>query len=225
MIEISISKTLDWGSMNYEKFASMQEQKVYQDGRVAGALKSPHEDIFRLIRLWDDAFNISYFEYRSEMKKIAEENLSDVLDSTAPITHIMRIDDDDWISPNVKQIKCKSKKADLYWSVILGGCWYPIRNYTRTYKDPNLETGNHATPKEHRSGRFKEFVPDVYTYFPKTPSSLSNLMKVSDRTSLIDLFEYYMESDQSIPDEGLWAEKYLRMLSKIDNKMKVRKLF
>ena len=118
MIYIVIRKTLDWTD---ETTFQMQIPDQVRAG----------------VNLWNATFNIPYHEFRAELKRIAQINLSKVRNATlakhneVPYGAVaVPVDDDDWLSPELAQT------LDRNWEDRIG-CYWPSRFLEVTISFPH----------------------------------------------------------------------------------------
>lgn len=110
---IYLRKTQDWRKERHFK--------------MPGYLKQFGEKPDELIRIWNKAFAIDYFEFRARLKEIAISNwrLPFITGPIEKLFHklddnqlILPVDDDDWFHPDLKEILQDKKEEFIYWEEI-----------------------------------------------------------------------------------------------------------
>jgi hypothetical protein len=229
MYGIHVVNTLDWKRLDMLRFEKMSanQQRVERLVATTHAGRFEGEDVFEKIRWWNDTFSVSFLEYRAKLKEIALKNWkatgaaiseSGFADGTVSIP----LDDDDWVPPNICDLLTVHHEHGKrsWWRTVVGGCWFKGGRFGRQKTIMNTpkgrrKTGNSAVTVGSDKG--DKFIEEIVTYLPKTPASIMNLIKVSSKQEMAELFDYYMSADRDMTEETQWAEPYLLELEKFDN--------
>jgi len=126
---IILRQTVDWKNISYADFVTQSQRFCLTIGRPINQVKNT-------VDLWNNTFDISFFEVRQRMKEISIGNFNcvknsllfstiDQLDLESCDNNIVFfIDDDDWINPNiVNYIYCCVEQYDgfIWGSAAYGG--------------------------------------------------------------------------------------------------------
>lgn len=126
---IVLRQTPDWKNISYTDFVEQSQKFCLTIGRPINQVKNT-------VDLWNNTFNISFFEVRQRMKEISIDNFNCVKNSlffpesaqfdleNHADNIVLFIDDDDWINPNIiRYIRCHIEKYDgfVWGSAAYGG--------------------------------------------------------------------------------------------------------
>jgi hypothetical protein len=124
---IYVRHNVDWRGMTFEKFMN-QPRRFGPGGHIGDNVLTWFKNHNHILGLWDEIFNLGYFEFRARAKELAEttyQNVDVIKGRDALLkeckkpgnAYIVPIDDDDWIAPHLSQV-LDSKKAPLvHWTM------------------------------------------------------------------------------------------------------------
>ncbi len=131
-------QTLDWSTISVAEFKESSKAFCRLWGK-------PEDLVYRMMQLWDETFEVGYFETRQRVKDIAERNIRSLVDieyvpyqgySNIPEEQgfYLFIDDDDWFSPNISEVirSIDRQQYDgILWHIAIIGSGYTGLNAAR----------------------------------------------------------------------------------------------
>lgn len=128
-VVVYVRSDVDWESLNEENFFS-------QERRAPGISDEYLQKFFVGIQLWNQLYDMSFFEYRRRLRDISAINFDRIVGLDAVVrsfetlqrmrwskepTWVLPIDDDDWYHPELANI-CRENDPNihhfLYWPTI-----------------------------------------------------------------------------------------------------------
>jgi hypothetical protein len=108
MIWLYLRNTENWNELNFTEASKISN---YIDPSINFHAK---ERFFNSIEKWDNTFNLSYFEFRNELKQLAMstwkniptvvEDIDELMLQISDNDYVVPIDDDDWLHPEFQTI-------------------------------------------------------------------------------------------------------------------------
>jgi len=144
---VCIRQSVDWANMTKEKFLSQYFPYAQNYWNYA------KNKVFETMKIWDENLNISYFDYRAELKKITFKNLKlincDIIENNyidfKKYSLFIPMDDDDWLSPDVfeeiKRHQETNKNVDVFFWNHTTLNW---NGEIKIYKEKKLFSNNFA---------------------------------------------------------------------------------
>jgi hypothetical protein len=223
---ITHNRTLDWKNMSHFSNQACSSLKNW--------------DVFKKnVKKWDQCFNIGYFDYRAELKRISLESFKatgiPIVDRNelSDDSIVLPTDDDDWFHPDIKQYLDEFFKSGL--QVVRWNGWLYDCNRKETFINSDTWRGTqHTTPSSNEHAFLKTCSPprghtnrprkcfkidQALSIWVRHPASFCDLQR---DINILKRFKKLKES--SIPLELEWARNYIESLRDIRLHLNIKML-